>query len=111
MSVFKKKGVDLNNTSRFFLFFLFFLFYFDFYQTFVGKNPNKYPIKKSRGCIEKYLHGPFQRISAVSKISGNFNLRGVVWQDGPNKNRTMLSQSEKQAFIDIMKDRGLEQMT
>ena len=43
-------------------------------------------------------------------VLGDFNFRDIVWPDGLDKNKTMLSQSEGQVLIDIMNDHGLEQL-
>ena len=43
-------------------------------------------------------------------VLGDFNFREIVWPDGLNKNKAMLSQSDGQVLIDIMNDHGLEQL-
>ena len=43
-------------------------------------------------------------------VLGDFNFREIVWPDRPNKNKTMLSQSDGRVLIDIMNDHGLEQL-
>ena len=43
-------------------------------------------------------------------VLGDFNFREIVWPDRLNKNKTMLSQSDRQVLIDIMNDHGLEQL-
>ena len=43
-------------------------------------------------------------------VLGDFNFKDIDWQDRLSKSGSTLSQSEGQILIDIMNDRGLEQM-
>ena len=43
-------------------------------------------------------------------VLGDFNFKDIDWPDGLSKSGSTSSQSERQILIDIMNDRGLEQM-
>ena len=56
--------------------------------------------------ILEHIKTQHKKIPSVH-ILGDFNFRDIVW---PDRNGTMLSQSEGQVLVDIMNDHVLEQL-